>query len=50
MANLNTTSLVDAIKSQYEHRLLIRAVARQVHGRFGLKARINKFGSLEWRE
>lgn len=49
MANLTGTSLAAAIKSQYERRLLVRAVPRLVHGRWGTRARLNNFGSLEWR-
>lgn len=50
MANLNQTSLSDAIKTMYERRLLTRAVPRMVHGRWGMKARLNKFGSYELRK
>jgi N4-gp56 family major capsid protein len=28
----------------------MRAVPRLVHGRFGIKARLTKYGSLEWRK
>lgn len=50
MANLNQTSLSDAIKTMYERRLLMRAVPRLVHGRWGMVARLNKFGSYELRK
>jgi len=40
----------DAIKTMYERRLLTRALPRLVHGRWGIKARINKFGSYELRK
>ncbi len=50
MANLDQTNMASAIKTQYERRLLVRAVPRLIHGRFGLNARINKYGSLEWRK
>lgn len=49
MANLTQTSLSDAIKTQYERRLLVRAVPRLIHGRFAEKATINNFGSYELR-
>ncbi len=50
MANLNQTSMSDAIKTMYERRLLTRALPRLVHGRYGIKARINKYGSYELRK
>lgn len=49
MANLNQTSLSDAIKTQYEKRLLTRAVPRFVHGRWGKLASLNGFGAYELR-
>lgn len=49
MANLTQTALSDAIKTQYERRLLTRAVPRLIHGRFGMNARLNKYGSYELR-
>lgn len=49
MANLNQTSLSDAVKTQYEKRLLMRAIPRMVHGRWGMVARLNKVGSYELR-
>jgi N4-gp56 family major capsid protein len=42
--------MADAIKTQYERRLLTRALPRLVHGRWGMKARINKYGSYELRK
>ena len=50
MANVNRTTMADAIKTQYERRLLTRALPRLVHGRWGMKARINKYGSYELRK
>ena len=47
--NMTQTSMSDAVKTMYERRLLVRAVPRLIHGRFGKKATINKYGSLEWR-
>lgn len=49
MSNLTQTSMSDAIKTQYEKRLLTRALPRLVHGRFGSEARLNKMGSYELR-
>ena len=50
MANLNQTTLADSIKTQYERRLLTRALPRLVHGRWGKMANLNKFGSYELRK
>lgn len=50
MANINQTSMSDAIKTQYEKRLLTRALPRLVHGRYGMDARLNKMGSYELRK
>ncbi len=49
MSNLNQTTLSDAVKTQYERRLLIRAFPRLLHSRWARKATINKFGSYELR-
>lgn len=49
MANLTQTAMADAIKTQYERRLLMRALPRLIHGRFIDRARLNKFGSYELR-
>ncbi len=49
MANLNQTTLSDAVKTMYEKRLLTRAIPRLVHGRWAMKARLNKYGSYELR-
>lgn len=49
MPNLNTTTLASAIKTEYERRLLTRALPRLVHGRWSTLARLNKFGSYELR-
>lgn len=50
MANNTQTTLADGVKTQYERRLLTRALPRLIHGRWGMKARINKFGSYELRK
>lgn len=50
MANNTQSSLSDAIKTQYERRLLTRALPRLVHGRWGMEARLNKMGSYELRK
>lgn len=50
MANNTQTTLSDAIKTQYERRLLTRALPRLVHGRWGMQARLNKMGSYELRK
>lgn len=49
MTNLDQTSLSGAVKTQYERRLLTRAVPRLIHGRWGMVARLNKMGSYELR-
>jgi N4-gp56 family major capsid protein len=50
MANNTQTTLANAIKTQYEKRLLTRALPRLVHGRWGLRARLNKTGAYELRK
>jgi N4-gp56 family major capsid protein len=50
MANNTQTTLADAIKTQYERRLLTRALPRLVHGRWGMQARLNKVGAYELRK
>jgi N4-gp56 family major capsid protein len=50
MADNTQTTLADGIKTQYERRLLTRALPRLIHGRWGLKARLNKMGSHEVRK
>jgi len=50
MANLTQTALPDAVKTQYERRLLTRAVPRLPHGKFGMVARLNKMGAYELRK
>lgn len=50
MSNLTQAAMSDAIKTQYEKRLQIRALPRLVHGRFGTEARLNKVGSYELRK
>jgi N4-gp56 family major capsid protein len=42
--------MADAIKTQYERRLLTRALPRLVHGRWSMPARLNKNGSYELRK
>jgi N4-gp56 family major capsid protein len=41
--------MADSIKTQYESRLLARAVPRFIHGKWGEVARLSKFGSYEVR-
>jgi N4-gp56 family major capsid protein len=50
MANNTQTTLANAVKTQYEKRLLTRALPRLIHGRWGLKARLNKMGAYELRK
>lgn len=50
MPNLNTTNFAAAIKTQYERRLMTRALPRLVHGRWLTMARLNKVGSYEIRK
>lgn len=50
MANLTQTSLSGSVKTQYERRLLTRAVPRLVHGRWGVTARLNQYGAYELRK
>lgn len=50
MTNLTQTALSDAIKTEYERRLLTRALPRLVHGRWAIMARLNKYGSYELRK
>lgn len=50
MANNTETTLADGIKTQYERRLLTRALPRLVHGRWGMTARLNKMGAYELRK
>jgi len=50
MANNTQTSLASGIKTQYERRLLTRALPRLVHGRWGMTARLNKVGAYELRK
>ncbi len=45
MANNTQTTLAGALKTQYERRLLTRALPRLVHGRWGMTARLNKMGA-----
>lgn len=50
MTTITQTAFSAAIKTQFEKRLLTRALPRLVHGKFGLKAKLSKYGSLEWRK
>jgi len=50
LANNTQTTLASAIKTQYERRLLTRALPRLVHGRWGMQARLNKMGAYELRK
>jgi N4-gp56 family major capsid protein len=50
MTALTQTSFSASIKTQFERRLLTRAVPRMPHGRFGVRAKLSKYGSLEWRK
>lgn len=50
MAAVNETNYANAIKTQYERRLLTRALPRLIHSRWGLKGRLNGYGSYEWRK
>lgn len=50
MANNTQTTLINGIKTQYEKRLLTRALPRLVHGRWGMQARLNKVGAYELRK
>lgn len=50
MANITLTSFSPGIKTQFERRLLMRAVPRMVHNRAGVQAKISNYGSLEWRK
>jgi N4-gp56 family major capsid protein len=50
MANNTQTTLANGIKTQYERRLLTRALPRLIHGRWGMQARLNKVGAYELRK
>lgn len=50
MATQTQSTLSDSVKTQYLRRLLMRAVPRLIHGRFGEKANASGYGSLEWRK
>jgi N4-gp56 family major capsid protein len=47
--NANTVNFSGAIKTQFERRLLSRALSRLVHGKWGMKATLSQYGTLEWR-
>lgn len=48
--NVNATQFSDAIKTEYNSRLLMRALPRLVHGHGGESAVLSKVGSYEWRK
>ena len=48
--SINTVTMVDAIKTMYEKRLLTRALPRYVHGRWAVRARLTKAGTYELRK
>jgi len=50
MATLVTSAFPDAIKVQYEKRLLTRALPRMVHSNWTMKATLSKTGSYELRK
>lgn len=50
MANINATQYANAIKTEYERRLLTRAQPRLVHGRWAMEATLTKMGSYELRK
>lgn len=50
MTTITTTTMSDAIKTQYEKRLLSRAIPRYVHGRWAVRARLSKNGTYELRK
>lgn len=49
-ANINTTQYANAIKTEFERRLLTRAQPRLVHGRWAMEATLNNMGSYELRK
>ncbi len=49
MTAITQTAFATAVKSFYEKRLLWRALPRLVHPRWAVRAKLNKFGSMEWR-
>ena len=50
MPGMNTTALADTIKTQYETRLLTRALPRMVHAKWATQGRLTKAGSYEIRK
>jgi len=50
MATQTQTTLSDTVKTQYLRRLLMRAVPRLIHGRWGERANVTGYGLLEWRK
>ena len=52
MATETTTTLSSETRTFYEMRLLSRALKRLIHGRWGVKAQINKNAGnvLQWRK
>ena len=49
MTNIVESSFAGAIKTKFEPRLLMSALAKLVHGRWGVKATLNQYGVNEWR-
>jgi len=49
MASITQTSFSAAVKTFYEKRLLWRALPRLIHAKGAVRAKISKFGLLEWR-
>lgn len=49
MTNLTESNMSNAVKTFFERRLLMRAVPRLVHGRWGERATLNGYNALEWR-
>ena len=49
MPNITQTAFAASVKTFYEKRLLWRALGRLVHPRWGVRAKLNKYGTLEWR-
>jgi N4-gp56 family major capsid protein len=50
MADINTGTIADSIKTMYEKRLMIRALPRLVHSKWARRATLNKFGAYELRK
>lgn len=50
MANANTTTYSDTVKTMYERRLLVRALPRLIHHKGAMNATWKGFGSYEYRK